>query len=155
MNLPWPDKQDQEQESSMTKQEQTRWKPGQSGNPNGRPPGSSESGKLRADIEKKVPGIVAKLVRQANDGDVQAARLLLERVLPPLRATEQPVSMPFPAEASLTEQGRAVLKAAADGVLTSSQASQMMTGLGSLARLVESDELARRVAALEEKHGKT
>jgi hypothetical protein len=138
----------------MTKQEQTRWKPGQSGNPNGRPPGSSEAGKLRADIEKKVPGIVAKLVEQAKEGDVQAARLLLERVLPPLRATEQPVPVQVPADASLTDQGRAVLQAAAGGVLTSSQASQLMAGLSSLARLVESDELARRVAALEDKHGK-
>ena len=59
----------------------------------------------------------------------------------------------FLPDASLTDQGRAVLFAAGAGDLSPSQAAQLMSGLGILAKLVESDELAERVAALEATHG--
>ena len=36
-----------------------RWKPGESGNPAGRKPGSGEVAKLRAAIAEHMPGIVA------------------------------------------------------------------------------------------------
>ena len=57
-----------------------RWKPGQSGNPKGRPPGQGEAGtaaKLRRAIAEHVPAIVERLVDQAMGGDVGACRLLL------------------------------------------------------------------------------
>jgi hypothetical protein len=128
------------------------WQPGVSGNPKGRTPGSGEVGKLRAAIAEHVPAIVAKLVEMAKAGDAGAARLLLERTLAPLKATDQaaPVAL---AGAALAEQGRAIVAAAGAGALTPSQAVQYLTGLGALAKLIETDELAARVAALEGKHG--
>lgn len=132
----------------MTKD--TKFKPGQSGNPKGRSAGSGEIGKLRAAIAKHVPAIIAKQVELAKAGDAQAARLLLERVLPPVKAAEQPAPIKLPAGASLADAGRAVLQAAGAGELAPGQAAQLMTGLGTLAKLVETDELAARVAALEE-----
>ncbi len=62
------------------------WKPGQSGNPKGRPPGVGEIGKMRAAIAGNVPAILESLTTAALAGDVQAARLLLERALPPHQA---------------------------------------------------------------------
>lgn len=70
-----------------------RWQPGQSGNPNGRPPGSGAVAELRAGIAARVPEILSKLIDAAIAGDTQAARLLLERVLPPVKAVELPVEM--------------------------------------------------------------
>lgn len=55
--------------------------------------------------------------------------------------------------ATLVDQGRAVLLAAAAGHVTGAQAAQLMAGLGSLARLIETTELAARVAALEKRNG--
>ena len=132
-----------------------KWKPGQSGNPRGRKRGSGEVGKLRASIAEHVPGIIAKLVEQAQGGDAAAARLLLERVLPPIKASEQTVSIPLAAGSSLADQGRAVLEAAGAGVLAPGQAAQLLTGLGALAKLIEADELADRIAALEAKGATT
>jgi hypothetical protein len=129
-----------------------RFAPGTSGNPKGRPPGAGEVVKLRAAIAKHVPAIVEKLVEQAKAGDAAAARILLERVLPPVKATEQPVPIDMPTEGTLTDQGRAVVAAAADGFLAPGQAAQMLTGLGALAKLIETDELAARIAALEERN---
>lgn len=125
-----------------------RWKPGESGNPKGRAVGSGEIGKLRASIAQHVPDIIDRLVQQAKDGDAAAARLLLERCLPPIKPTEQPAPMALP-DGTLSEQGRALLAAAGTGALAPGQAAQLLAGLGSLAKLIETDELAARVAALE------
>lgn len=125
-----------------------RWKPGESGNPAGRRPGTGEVARLRAGIAEHVPAIVAKLVEAAKAGDVQAARLLLERVIAPLRAIEEAATVPMPA-GTLAEQGRALLAAAAAGDLPPGQAAALLGALGTLARVVEVDELTRRVEALE------
>jgi len=136
----------------MTAKRPGRWKPGESGNPRGRAPGTGEVAKLRKGIAEHVPAIISKLVEQAKGGDAGAARLLLERVVAPLKAAEQPVPISLPA-GTLTEQGRAVLQAAGLGELAPGQASQLLAGLGALAKLIETDELAARIAALEGKHG--
>ena len=128
-----------------------KWKPGQSGNPRGRKRGTGEVGKLRESIAEHVPEIIAKLVEQAKGGDAGAARLLLERVLPPIKASELAVAIPLAAGASLADQGRAVLDAAGAGALAPGQAAQLLTGLGALAKLIEADELDARIAALEGK----
>lgn len=70
-----------------------------------------------------------------------------------MKATEQPVALALP-DGSLTEQGRAVLAAAGAGVLAPGQAAQLIAALGTLARVIETDELAARIAALEDRHGK-
>lgn len=127
-----------------------RWKAGESGNPAGRPTGSGQVAKLRAAISEHVPDIIIKLVAMAKGGDAASARLLLERVLPPIKASEQPAPLSLP-DGSLTDQGRAVLRAAAAGDLSPGQATQMLSGLAALANLIETDELEGRISALEEK----
>ena len=129
------------------------WKPGQSGNPAGRKPGSGEIAKLRAVIANHVPALVSVLVERALAGDVGAARLLLERTIPPLKASEEvtPLAMP---DGTLTEQGRAVLMAVAAGDLAPGQGSELLASLGMLARLTESDEVVRRISDLEARYAR-
>lgn len=133
--------------------ENRKWKPGQSGNPSGRPPGVGKIGVLRKQIEEHVPAIITALVAKASEGDAGAARLLLERVLPPVKAMEQAQAIALPA-GSLADQGRAVLAAVAAGELAPSQGAALVAAIGALARVVEVDELAARVAALEERNAK-
>lgn len=128
-----------------------RWQPGESGNPSGRRPGSGEVAKLRAAIAEHLPGIVAQLVEAAKAGDVQAARLLLERVIPPVKAAEAAQAVALPGE-TLTDQGRAFLAAVAAGELAPGQGAALLGALGTLAKLAEADELERRIAALEASH---
>ncbi len=134
----------------MTKAKATGrpWRPGQSGNPAGRKPGSGEVAKLRASIAEHVPAIVAQLVEAAKAGDVQAARLLLERVIPPMKSAELAQAVPLPG-ATLTERGRAVLAAVEAGDLAPGQGAALLAAVGTLARVAEVDELAGRIAALE------
>lgn len=130
-----------------------RWKAGESGNPKGKPPGTGQLQKLRATLAKDVPDILKMLGTAAKAGDMQAARLILERVLPPVRAIEQPQALPLPAGGSLTDQGRAVLSAVAAGNLAPGQGAQLLAAIGTLGKIVELDELAARITALEEQRG--
>lgn len=108
----------------MTNVKTTKWKPGQRGNPKGRPPGQSEITQLRASLASDVPEILARLVTAAKSGDVQAGRLILERILPPVKPLEQTVALQLPEGGTLTAQGRAVLSAVAGGELAPSQQIQ-------------------------------
>ena len=126
----------------------SRWQPGQSGNPAGRPPGSGEVAALRAGIAEHVPEILSKLVEAAIAGDMQAARLLLERVLPPVKAVELPVELALP-EGPLTDQARHVLAAAAGGAVAPDQAATLIGALVGVARIAETDELRERIERLE------
>ena len=130
------------------------WKPGQSGNPAGRKPGTGQVAKLRAAMAAQVPALIGSLFDRALAGDVGAARLLLERTIAPLKAVEEAVPLTLPS-GPLTDQGRAVLAAAGCGDLAPGQAAQLLAGLAALAKLTETDELARRIGVLEEQHAKT
>lgn len=131
----------------------TAWKPGQSGNPEGRPKGTpNPQAKLRRMIDAE--GIVKKLQEAALAGDVQAARTLLERALPVYRASAEPVQLPGLNDAmALTDKAHAVLAAVADGSIPPDLGAQLVTAIGTVARVAEVDELQRRIAALEERHG--
>ena len=131
-----------------------QWQPGQTGNPKGRPPGQSEITRLRAALTDDVPDILAGLVMAAKGGDVQAARLILERILPPIKAIEQAVELQLPDGETLTAKAAAVLSAAAAGNLAPEQAAQLIAALGTLAKINEVDELAARITALEATHAK-
>lgn len=131
------------------------WKPGQSGNPKGKTPGSGELQRLRATIASDVPEILAGLVTAAKGGDIQAARLILERVLPPVKAIEQAVELSIPDGGTLTAQGRAVLSAVAMGDLAPGQGAQLLAAIGALSKIAETDELRTRIEKLEAKHGNT
>lgn len=127
------------------------WRPGQSGNPRGRPVGSGEVAKLRAAITEHLPEIIDALMERAVNGDIGAARLLLERGIAPLKAVEpsQPVRLP---DGDLSAQGRAVIDSVASGDLSVGQGASLLSAISALARVVEVDELTRRIEALESRH---
>lgn len=126
------------------------WKKGESGNPSGRPPGTSAASRLRLTIEAELPEIVLTLVNAAKSGDVAAARALLDRAIPVLRSIEPPVTIELYGS-TLTDKGRSIVDAAAAGKLSPSQAAALIASLAQLARITELDELDARLRALEER----
>ena len=73
-----------------------RWKPGESGSPKGRKPGTGEVAMIRAAIADRVPELLTAMMARALAGDVGAARLLLERTVAPLKAAEQAQALTLP-----------------------------------------------------------
>lgn len=138
----------------MTQKRDTRFKPGESGNPSGRTPGSGWVAAARKALEEDwtgkpgQEGIKAILVKKAKEGDMAAIRIVAERVCPPIKAMEPatPINLP---EGSLTDRANSVLAGLADGTLNPSQAAQLLQALGAVAKVQEVDELARRIEALE------
>lgn len=125
-----------------------RWRPGQSGNPAGRRPGTGTVQQLRRGIEEAVPEIILTLTDKAKSGDVGAARLLLERVIPPLRPTEALQTLHIDGD-DLSGQARSIVALTASGEVSMSQAAQFISALGTLAKLIEVDEIERRIRTLE------
>ena len=130
------------------------WKAGQSGNPAGRPPGRGVISRLRELLEPDAPEILQTMVAAAKSGDVQAARLILERILPPIKAVEGAENLLLEGD-TLSDQGKSVLRAISDGFIAPSVGVQIIGAVGALARVVEIDELERRISQLEGENVKT
>ena len=78
----------------------------------------------------------------ALNGDTTALRLCLERLIPPIRATEDAVKLPQLKEpAGLSDSGARLLPALADGQLTPTQATGLIQALAAQAKLIEIDDL--------------
>lgn len=124
-----------------------KFKPGQSGNPAGRPKDKTPATLLRKSIADDMPEIVKTLVELAKGGDVQAAKVLLDRICPPLRPQALPIALPV--NGSLTEQGSEIIKATMTGQIPPDIGSQLITALSHQAKIVEIDDLTKRIEALE------
>jgi len=128
-----------------------RWQKGESGNPAGRTPGSPDRrSQLRALIDAEAPALVRLAVAQALAGDSQALGLLLARCVAPLRPESGRVAFDFPAGASLADQARAVLAAIAAGRVDPHTGRAMVDAVAATARVIEADEIERRLTALEQ-----
>ena len=125
---------------------------GNAGSP-GRPPGRGAVAELRDKLATDVDQIIEVLRAQALAGDPQAIRIVLDRVLPSLRPVELPISLDLP-EGTLADQAQAVVRAAAGGDIAASQAAQIVTALGGVAKIVETTEILARIAALEATNAK-
>jgi len=127
------------------------FKKGRSGNPKGRPKGIQDKRvALRSMLEPHAEKLVDVVVKKALKGDVAALRICLDRLIPPIKARDAAVSIGRLGGA-LCDQGKAVLDAVTEGRVTPDEAAALMQVIGAQARIVEVDELARRVKALEEK----
>lgn len=132
--------------------------PGKSGNPKGRPKASktappTTANALRTRLADRAGEVLDTVVDAALGGDVAACKLILERVVPALKPMEQAVQVPIPTDGTLTEQGRAILSAVGAGALAPSQGAAVVQAIGTMARVLEVDELTRRVEALEKEKG--
>ena len=114
----------------------------------GRTPGRSKVAELREKLAQDMDAVICIVRAQALAGDPQAIQLLLNRVLPSLRPVELPTPLNLP-EGNLAHQARAVLQAVADGDIAPSQAAQIITALGGVAKIIETTDLLDRITKLE------
>lgn len=126
------------------------FEPGQSGNPAGRPKGIKDRRtELRQMMLDEAPALIAKVVELAKEGDATALRICLERIVPPAKAKDDPIALPGLTD-SLADNSREVVRALAKGDLTPEEAATVLQALASQVRIIEADEIERRLADLEQ-----
>jgi hypothetical protein len=128
----------------------TLWKPGQSGNPKGRPPGARD--RRTVAMEEFInagPEVALAVVRAAKAGDVSAAALVLARIAPPLKAHAPTVRFNLDVTRGLTEQAAQVLEAVAMGAVDPECGCNLIQAISVYAKLREGDELATRLSHVE------
>ncbi|WGS85832.1 DUF5681 domain-containing protein [Methylomonas sp. UP202] len=124
-----------------------KFKPGQSGNPAGRPKDKTPATLLRKAIADDMPDVVRKLVELAKEGDVQAAKVLLDRICPPLRPQAIPVTVEK--GATLPESGGNVVAATLSGEIPPDIGAMLIRALAEQGKLIELQEMADRLQRLE------
>ena len=125
----------------------SKFKPGQSGNPGGRP--KRDTAQLAEKLKTHGASVLQVVVDQALTGDMVACRLILERLYPPIKPSSQPVQFEAPQAASLSATGQNVVNAIAAGSIAPDTGSQIINALSNLAKIIEVDELTKRIEILE------
>jgi hypothetical protein len=129
-----------------------RFKPGQSGNPSGKPKGARHRTTLLLEklMEDDARDIVKVVLDAAKAGDLAAARIVLERVVPArkdsvIRFTLPPIATANDASAAMSS----VLSAVAAGEVTPGEAIEVGRLIETFIKTHEISDLENRIAALE------
>src|SRR3954462_620663 len=134
-------------------QQDTRFRPGQSGNPRGRPQGSRHRTTLAIDalLDGDAEKLTRKAVEMALAGDTVAMRLCLDRLAPVRK--DRPVTFALPVietTADLPKASAALLEAVASGELTPSEAAELGKLVEAHVKAIELTDVQARLEALEQ-----
>jgi hypothetical protein len=120
-----------------------RFQKGQSGNPAGKPKGARHKTTLLAErlMQDDVEKIVSAVLTAARNGDMTAAKIILDRIAPVRRAV--PFDLPrIESKADVVSANAAILAAVADGDLTPGDAAGILKLVRGFARTLEISEVA-------------
>jgi hypothetical protein len=143
-------------DSTGRKQKPQVFKPGQSGNPAGRPKGSRNKAllALQALLDGEADEIGRKAVEMAKTGDTAAMRLVMERLLPPRK--DRPIMFTLPkleTAADAVKATAALVEAVSVGDITPGEASELSKLVEGFTKAVELHEIQQRLEKLEAAQG--
>jgi hypothetical protein len=129
-----------------------RFKPGQSGNPAGKPKGTRAAIYAQLDglAAAAGPEILQALVDKAKEGDARAADILLRRAWPERKGRPLRFSMPeLSGPAGLVEAMSAVTAGVANGDLTPDEATAIASVVEIHRKVIVAEDHEARLQALE------
>lgn len=125
-----------------------RFQPGTSGNPSGRPQGSSHQQRLRDAVGPRFDELVQTVVDAAIAGDMHAANILLTRMVPPMRPVQDPQTFPMQGE-TLTAKAESVLDAVASGKLSAVDGKLVLDALAGVVKVQDSEQTVRQLEQIQ------
>ncbi|MFT4058460.1 MAG: DUF5681 domain-containing protein [Legionella sp.] len=131
----------------------TKFKKGQSGNPGGKKPGTlNKRTRLATLLEPYAEGLINKTVELAMDGDVNALRLCIERLIP--KATGQQIQidlqgLDIESSKTLPIIGKKIIDATAKGALSVQDGNQLMQLINVQKEFLAQEELVKRLDEIE------
>lgn len=129
------------------------FKPGQSGNPKGKPRGARSRVTLAMEalLDGQAEKLTQKAIQLALAGDLTALRLCMDRLCPPRK--DRPVLFALPkldVAADSVKASGAIVEAVAMGDLTPSEAAELSRVVDGFTRAVEAADLDARLTKLEQ-----
>lgn len=142
--------------ANAEKKQDTRFKPGRSGNPKGKKPGTRHRATQMAEklMQAQAQEVVQVVVDAALSGDLTAAKIIVERLVPvrkdrPLDAGA--IRLPTLKADNLADAQAAVARALAGGRLTPSESDALTRVLEGHRKAVEITEMETRLENIEQK----
>jgi len=135
----------------------TKFKPGQSGNPRGRPKGSRHKTTLAIEqlLDGEAEEITRKAIEKAKEGDITALRLCLDRLAPSRKDRHIEFNLPKMEKAGdAANASAAIVEAASSGELTPSEAAELLKIIESYARTLQTCDFEERLERLETENRK-
>lgn len=139
-------------EKTGKKQNPAAFKPGQSGNPAGRPRGARNRTTLAVEalLDGQAERLTQKAVELALKGDTTALRLCMDRIAPPMKERPVQIDMPAPTVEDVPQTMAALLSAVASGEVAPGEAERVAKLVAVYVQAVEAGEFHRRLEALEQ-----
>ena len=141
-------------ENAGKMQTSNRFQKGQSGNPKGKVKGTKNKATrfIESLMQSELNNIGEKLIELAVTGNLQAIKLVLDRVMPP--KTSRSIEIEMPKIENSTDALQAistVIYAVGQGELTPSEGEAMTKIIQSFTQAIQSYEFDQRLSRLEQK----
>jgi hypothetical protein len=118
----------------------------------GRPKGSRtrDTPEAKKLLEEYSPHLTRKLIAMALEGNPQALRLCMERIMPPPRDASAPINLPkIKSGEDVASAAEKVTRGVGKGVLSPFEGETIMSVLETQSRVIENAVLEKRVQKLE------
>lgn len=109
---------------------------------------------LEALLDGEAETVTRAVIEKAKGGDLTAAKIILDRVLPPRRDRRVAFALPkMEKAADALGASAAIVEAVASGLLTPQEAAEIGSLITSHLKILETVEFERRITALEQAQG--
>jgi Family of unknown function (DUF5681) len=126
---------------------------GQSGNPSGRPKGIQPRATVMARqlLETRLTAVTKAVLEKAESGDISAARLIFDRLLPVSSTRVEIALPPMKTAEDASKASDMVLAAMTRGEITIEDGLRLLAAIEARVRIMEATEWERGLRALEDR----